>query len=128
MRETTGGCHCGKVHFRVRFADPPELLDCDCSICAKTAYLHLITAHDDFMLERGKDALTDYRWGSGRAQHLFCGTCGIKSFYVPLSHPDAVSVNWRALDEVDAVRPRIRHYDGRTPGKTMAERMGDISR
>jgi hypothetical protein len=126
MREATGGCHCGRVHFRVRFADPPELLDCDCSVCAKTAYLHLITPRADFTLERGADALTDYRWGSGRAQHLFCATCGIKSFYVPLSHPDQVSVNWRALDGVEDVRPRIRAYDGRTPGKTTAERMGDI--
>ena len=71
MREATGGCHCGKVHFRVRFADPPELLDCNCSICAKTGFLHLIVDKAGFTLERGADALTDYRWGSGTAQHLF---------------------------------------------------------
>ena len=88
MREATGGCHCGKVHFRVRFADPPELLDCNCSICAKTGFLHLIVDKAGFTLERGADALTDYRWGSGTARHLFCSSCGIKSFYVPRSHPD----------------------------------------
>ena len=127
MREVSGGCHCGQVQFRVRFADPPELLNCDCSICAKTGYLHLIAEGADFVLERGREALTDYRWGSGRAQHLFCAICGIKSFYVPLSHPDAVSVNWRALDGVEDVQPRIRAYDGRSPGRTTAERMGEIS-
>ena len=112
-REATGGCHCGKVHFRVRFNDPPELLDCNCSICAKTGFLHLIADADDFTLERGGDALTDYRWGSGTARHLFCRACGIKSFYVPRSHPKGFSVNWRALDGVDDVVPVIRAYDGR---------------
>lgn len=121
MRETTGGCHCGAVHFRVRFADPPELLDCNCSICAKTGFLHLISSAGDFTLERGHDALTDYRWGSGTARHLFCRHCGIKSFYVPRSHPDGYSVNWRALDGVDDVTPVIRPYDGRNWEKARAD-------
>jgi hypothetical protein len=113
MREASGGCHCGQVQFRVRFSAPPELLDCNCSICAKTGYLHLIVGADDFTLERGHEALSDYRWGSGTARHLFCRHCGIKSFYVPRSHPDGYSVNWRALDGVDDVQPVIRAYDGR---------------
>jgi hypothetical protein len=121
MREASGGCHCGNVHFRVRFADPPELLDCNCSICAKTGFLHLIVDKADFTLERGIDALSDYRWGSGTAQHLFCSTCGIKSFYVPRSHPHGYSVNWRALDGVDDVAPLIRAYDGRHWEKARAE-------
>ena len=121
MRETTGGCHCGKVHFRVRFADPPELLDCNCSICAKTGFLHLIVDKAGFTLERGGDVLTNYRWGSGTAQHLFCSTCGIKSFYVPRSHPDGFSVNWRALDGVEDVKPLIRPYDGKNWEKARAD-------
>ncbi len=121
MRETTGGCHCGAVHFRVRFADPPELLDCNCSICAKTGFLHLISSAGDLTLERGHDALTEYRWGSGTARHLFCRHCGIKSFYVPRSHPDGYSVNWRALDGVDDVTPVIRAYDGRNWEKARAD-------
>ncbi|OYZ17015.1 MAG: aldehyde-activating protein [Sphingomonadales bacterium 28-64-96] len=121
MRETTGGCHCGKVHFRVRFPDPPELLDCNCSICTKSGFLHLIVDKAEFTLERGADALTDYRWGSGTARHLFCSSCGIKSFYVPRSHPDGFSVNWRALDDVDDVVPRVRFYDGRNWEKARAD-------
>lgn len=113
MREATGGCHCGQVQFTVRFASPPELLDCNCSICAKTGYLHLIVDAADFTLARGGADLTDYRWGTGTARHLFCSRCGIKSFYVPRSHPHGYSVNWRALDGVDDVAPRIRFYDGR---------------
>ena len=121
QREASGGCHCCAVHFRVRFADPPELLDCNCSICAKTGYLHLIAAADDFTLERGAEALSDYRWGSGTARHLFCRHCGIKSFYVPRSHPDGFSVNWRALDGVDDVSPIIHAYDGKNWEKARAD-------
>ena len=120
MREATGGCHCGQVRFRVRFPDPPELLDCNCSICAKTGFLHLIVEQADFTLLRGEAALTDYRWGSGTARHLFCATCGIKSFYVPRSHPDGWSVSWRALEGVDDVQPIVRFYDGRQWEKARA--------
>ncbi|MBC7519865.1 MAG: GFA family protein [Sandarakinorhabdus sp.] len=111
--QAEGGCHCGAVRFAVVFATPPELLDCNCSICAKTGFLHLIAAAADFTLLQGADTLTDYRFGSGSARHLFCKVCGIKSFYVPRSHPDGFSVNWRALNGVWGVTPVIRPYDGR---------------
>ncbi len=117
----SGGCHCGVVRFTVRFADPPVLLDCNCSICTKTGFLHLIASADDFTLIAGSEALTDYRWGSGTARHLFCRHCGIKSFYVPRSHPDGFSVNWRALDDVEGVVPVIQPYDGRNWERARAE-------
>lgn len=108
-----GGCHCGVVRFAVEFADPPELLDCNCSICAKTGFLHLIVAAGDFTLLQGAEMLSDYRFGTRTARHLFCARCGIKSFYVPRSHPGGFSVNWRALDGVEAVAPLVIAYDGR---------------
>ncbi|MFZ4110088.1 MAG: GFA family protein [Polymorphobacter sp.] len=108
-----GGCHCGAVRFAVRFAASPQLLDCNCSICAKTAFLHLITHAADFELLRGAASLAAYRFGTGTARHLFCTTCGIKSFYIPRSHPDGYSVNWRALEGVDSITPVIIPYDGR---------------
>nr|WP_310525163.1 GFA family protein [Polymorphobacter sp.] len=108
-----GGCHCGAVRFRVRFQNPPELLDCNCSMCSKTGYLHLIATAADFTLLSGADALTDYRFNSGTARHLFCKHCGIKSVYVPRSHPDGYSINWRALDNVEAITPIIHPYDGK---------------
>jgi hypothetical protein len=113
MRKAQGGCHCGAVRFEVQFSAPPELLDCNCSVCSKTGYLHLITPAADFTLLQGRDALSSYRFGTGQAEHLFCSICGIKSFYVPRSHPDGVSVNWRALENTDDVHPVIRPYDGR---------------
>jgi hypothetical protein len=108
-----GGCHCGRVRFEVHAPPVLELLDCNCSICAKTGYLHLIVPRERFVLEQGTQALTSYRFNTGQAEHLFCGTCGIKSFYVPRSHPDGISVNARCLDEGTVEGHRIRPFDGR---------------
>lgn len=93
-----GGCHCGRVRFEVDAPADLEVLNCNCSICAMTGFLHLIVPKSDFRLVSGADALRTYQFNTGTARHLFCGTCGIKSFYVPRSHPDGYSVNARCID------------------------------
>lgn len=108
-----GGCHCGAVRFEIDVPAAVEVLDCNCSICAKTGYLHLIVDQADFRLLTDGSALTDYRFNSGTARHLFCSCCGIKSFYVPRSHPDAYSVNLRALDDASGLAVTVIPYDGR---------------
>lgn len=112
-RTVTGGCHCGAVRFEIDVPPQVEVLDCNCSMCAKTGFLHLIVAKADFRLMTDPAALTDYRFNTGTAHHLFCATCGIKSFYVPRSHPDSYSVNLRALDDSGAIEATITSYDGR---------------
>lgn len=97
MTTYEGSCHCGAVAFRVR-VDRHEALDCDCSICRKKGFLHLIVEPDAFELVRGEDALSEYRFNTGVAVHRFCKTCGIHPFYTPRSHPDSVDVNIRCLD------------------------------
>jgi hypothetical protein len=94
-----GGCHCGRVRFEVDAPADLEVLDCDCSICRRTGYLHLIVGRERFRLLSGEADLVEYRFNTGAARHLFCRVCGIKSFYVPRSHPDGVSVNARCLDD-----------------------------
>jgi hypothetical protein len=83
----TGGCHCGKVRFAAEVPEAVEVLDCNCSICRMTGFRHLIVPHQDFTLASGDQALVSYRFNTGAAEHLFCGTCGVKSFYQPRSHP-----------------------------------------
>jgi hypothetical protein len=99
MNRHTGGCHCGKVRFEVRVPAKPEVLECNCSICSKAGFLHLIVSKVNFKLLSGGDVLTAYTFNTGTAKHLFCSVCGVKSFYVPRSHPDGYSVNVRCLDE-----------------------------
>jgi hypothetical protein len=95
----TGGCHCGKVRFEVIAPAILEVSECNCSICSKSGYLHLIVPKAQFTLLSGSGDLTTYTFNTGTARHLFCSICGIKSFYVPRSHPDGISVNARCLDD-----------------------------
>lgn len=108
----SGGCHCGRVRFRVT-ADLSGVTWCNCSICTRKGFLHLIVPRDQFELISGKDDLTTYTFNTGIAQHLFCRRCGIHSFYVPRSDPDRIDVNVRCLDDVDLDGLTVKHFDGR---------------
>lgn len=110
--KVSGGCHCGTVRFEAQVAEPPvAVLDCNCSVCRVSGFLHIMVPHEQFELLTGRDALTSYRFGSGAAEHLFCRTCGVKSFYQPRSHPDAWSVNANCLDT--PVELAVEKFDGR---------------
>lgn len=114
MAAIEGGCHCGAVRFRFALPSPEvELLDCNCSMCARTGYLHLIVPHEQLELLSGDATLTAYRFGTGAAEHLFCRVCGIKSFYQPRSHPQTWSVNFHCLDQGHGLTPAIVAFDGR---------------
>ena len=107
-----GGCHCGAVRFEVEAPEHPVVQDCNCSLCTMTGFLHLIVPRSRFRLLQGEENITTYRFNTGVAEHKFCRTCGIKSFYIPRSNPDGVDVNVRCLDEP----PRdmtIEPFDGR---------------
>lgn len=106
-----GGCHCGRVRFRVH-VDVLEALDCNCSICTMKGFLHLIVPKDRFELLAGRSEIQTYTFNTGVAKHTFCRTCGIHPFYTPRSHPDGVDVNVRCLDEGQE-RFRIVPFDGR---------------
>ena len=108
-----GGCHCGAVAFEVLASDDIEVSECNCSICARSGYLHLIVPKDRFRLLKGQDALTTYEFNTKTAKHLFCRTCGIKSFYVPRSHPDGYSVNARCLAPGAVKSMHVTSFDGR---------------
>jgi len=108
-----GGCHCGRVRFDVEAPARLSVLDCNCSMCAKTGYLHLIVSKANFRLLQGGEQLTTYTFNTGVAKHLFCSVCGIKSFYIPRSHPDSYSVNARCLDNVSIEAMTIEPFDGR---------------
>jgi len=92
---------------------PVPALDCNCSICRMTGFIHIMVPHERFELLTGRDDLGSYRFGTGAAEHLFCRNCGVKSFYQPRSHPDAWSVNLNALDDAGALQVTVKSFDGR---------------
>ncbi len=107
-----GGCHCGAVRFRV-VVDKYKVDECNCSICLKKGFLHLIVPSERFTLLQGAEALTTYTFNTGVAKHTFCRICGIYSFYTPRSHPDGFSVNLRCLDGENILsRFEIVPFDG----------------
>jgi GrpB-like predicted nucleotidyltransferase (UPF0157 family) len=108
-----GGCHCGRVRFEVDAPADIEAAECNCSMCSKLGFLHLIVPRTRFRLLSGDDALTSYTFNTGVAKHLFCATCGVKSFYVPRSHPDGYSVNVRCLDPGTVASVEVQPFDGR---------------
>jgi len=112
MAEYTGGCHCGRVRFRV-VGDLDAVSECNCSMCAKKGFLHLIVPLERFELLSGKDDLATYEFNTRVAKHHFCRHCGIHSFYVPRSDPDKIDVNARCLDGVDPATVRATAFDGR---------------
>lgn len=122
-RTHRGGCHCGAVRFEV---DAPARIDahrCNCSICVKSGYLHLIVPRSRFRVVAGEDALIEYRFNTGVARHLFCRTCGVKPYYIPRSNPDGVSVNVNCLDRDTVESIEETAFDGRdweTAGGSLA--------
>ncbi|MDX1480113.1 MAG: GFA family protein [Woeseiaceae bacterium] len=107
-----GGCHCGRVRFEVDAPADIHADECNCSICRMAGYQHLIVPRDAFRLLAGGEELTTYTFLTGVAQHYFCRHCGVKSFYVPRSHPDGVSVNVRCLDPATIRSLTIAPFDG----------------
>ena len=112
MTTHRGGCHCGRVRFEVDAPAEIEATRCNCSICRKSGYLHLFVARNDFRLLSGEEDLITYSFNTGVAQHYFCRHCGIKSFYVPRSHPNGISVNANCLDPGTVRSVRESAFDG----------------
>lgn len=127
MLTHTGGCHCGRVRFEVRAPAALEVLECNCSICSKTGFLHLIVTADRFKLLSGEETLSAYRFNTGAAKHLFCSICGIKGFYVPRSHPDGFSVNVRCLEPGTIQSIHVTQINGREWEKQFPEGRGQYA-
>jgi len=108
-----GGCHCGAVRFEVEAPENVVVHECNCSICSKSGFLHLIVKAAHFRLLSGQECLTTYTFDTHEAKHLFCKVCGIKSFYIPRSNPDGFSVNLRCLDEGTIRKTTIEPFDGK---------------
>ena len=122
MQTYSGACHCERVRFEVQAPAHLAVDECNCSMCSRTAYLHLIVPRERFRLLQGEESLTTYTFNTHVAKHIFCKTCGIHSFGRPRSAPDKVSVNARCLDEDVLSRLERSHFDGQNWEQTMAAR------
>ncbi|HEX4985349.1 MAG TPA: hypothetical protein VFV71_04675, partial [Burkholderiales bacterium] len=62
-----GGCHCRAVRFEVDASRPIDAIDCNCSICSMTGFLHLVVPASRFRLLSGGDMIETYVFGTGVA-------------------------------------------------------------
>ena len=107
-----GSCHCKRVKIAVNVPLNAQVSKCNCSICTKSGYLHMIVDKNDMEILQGSKNLTKYRFNTGVACHLFCSNCGVKVFYIPRSHPDAYSVNVQCLELDNKIQLVVKEFDG----------------
>lgn len=107
-----GRCHCGAVRWEAELGEEIVADACNCSMCQRMGFLHVIIPQSRFRLIAGEDRLTEYTFNTGVARHLFCSDCGVKSFYVPRSNPDGYSLNLRCMDQGQFKSVEIRPFDG----------------
>lgn len=89
-----------------------EAWDCTCSICTLKRNTHIIVPASCLTITSGADNLSEYRFHTGTARHIFCRTCGVTPFYRPRSNPDGYAVTLYAVDPGTLRSVTIRCFDG----------------
>jgi len=113
MNTHKGECHCKKIQFTFKAPASVSITICNCSICNVSGFQHVFIPHEDFTLLSGESFLKSYRFGSRKAQHMFCTECGVKSFYQPRSHPDKYSINYRCIKKGTLSIQNTIKFDGK---------------
>lgn len=115
-----GGCHCGNVRFTVE-VDEHVARECNCSVCFKKGFIHVIVPKEKFTYHGPADALTTYTFNTHVAKHTFCRICGVQPFYIPRSHPNGVSANLRCFDGDAFDDFDVQPFDGRNWEKSVGQ-------
>ncbi|WP_370336664.1 GFA family protein [Parvularcula marina] len=108
----TGGCHCGAVAWEADLPAKITAQSCNCTMCEKVGFIHVIVPRSRFRLLTDPAAITTYEFNTKIAKHTFCSVCGVKSFYTPRSNPDGVSLNLRCMDKSQFDEITIEPFDG----------------
>ena len=96
----TAACHCGAVRLRVRLSDGlATARRCNCSFCRMRGAVAASAPLDGVEVLSG-ETLRSYRFGTGTAEHWFCGTCGIYTHHRRRSNPNELGVNVAILEGV----------------------------
>jgi len=118
MESHKATCHCGAVQIFFEAPQEVQVTLCNCSICHRTGYQHVFVNQDKATI-LGDANLSLYTFGTGAAKHYFCKTCGIKTFYIPRSHPKSYSINLRCVVGNTLKPSETIEFDGQNWGKNI---------
>ena len=109
-----GSCHCGAVAYSARLDLEAPVMSCNCSHCRRKGFLLAFVQPDAFDLQKGREALSEYRFNKEQIAHLFCSTCGVQSFAEGKGPGGQamVAVNVRCLEGVDPDQLAFQKVDG----------------
>lgn len=95
-------------------APPEKAFACNCTICSRVGWLLAFVPPTAFRLVKGEDALTDYQFGKKHIHHVFCKTCGARSFSRGSDGKgkEMVAINLRCCPEVGADKLPVETFDG----------------
>ncbi len=115
MKTITGGCHCGAVRYEVESEEFTSGITCNCSMCGRAGTILTFVPTSQFQLIQGEENLTDYQFNKYVIHHVFCKTCGIKSFSrgVGPDGAEMIAINLRCIDDIDLKSLAIQEYDGK---------------
>jgi hypothetical protein len=84
-------------------------------MCGRAGTLLTFVPAESFRLLSGEDSLANYQFNKKQISHLFCKTCGIKSFArgVGKDGKPMVAINTRCLDNVEVDQLKVAHFDGK---------------
>ena len=108
-----GSCHCGAVRYDVDMDPPTKAFACNCSICSRAGWLLAFVPRTKVAIT-GEDSLTDYQFGKKHIHHVFCRTCGVRSFSRGTDKDGTINyaVNLRCLAGFDAAALPVETFDG----------------
>ena len=109
--ETTGGCLCGGVRYRVS-GPLRSIVYCHCSQCRRTSgHFVAATAVAKDALEVVADSSLEWFASSEFASRGFCRLCGSSLFWLPKAE-DQVSIMAGTLDESAGLKAVEHIYTG----------------
>lgn len=112
----TGGCLCGKVHYRS--ASAPQLTGhCHCIDCRKTSgtghATHVVVPEADFSA-KGEVKFYDHPADSGNiVSRGFCPNCGSAIYSTNSAMPGMIFIRASSLDDPEIARPAFAVYASR---------------
>lgn len=92
-------------------AELTALVECNCSTCTRSGFLHWKVPVGAVRLLTQKCRLASYHWRDAGGGHEFCPTCG--TAILRNGYQGHLSVNARCLEGIDIFQLALTRYDGR---------------